>query len=83
MTLPVEDETEIEASRAPLLEHLVELRARLIICSAALAAAFVVCFIFSTPIYSFLLEPLQRAEGCWRCRRRPAPTTGRSTLCWR
>ncbi|HLI67426.1 MAG TPA: twin-arginine translocase subunit TatC [Caulobacteraceae bacterium] len=58
-----EDETEIEASRAPLLAHLVELRRRLIICAAALAVGFVICFVFATPIYRLLLEPLQRAEG--------------------
>ncbi len=39
-------EEEIEASRAPLLDHLVELRKRLIICSLALVAGFLVCFAF-------------------------------------
>jgi sec-independent protein translocase protein TatC len=48
---------EIEASRAPLLDHLVELRTRLIICVAALALGFAVCFGFSKQIYIFLLHP--------------------------
>ncbi|RAK52359.1 twin-arginine translocase subunit TatC [Phenylobacterium deserti] len=51
------DEAEIEASRAPLLDHLVELRKRLIICVAAVFLGFVVCFYYSTPIYLLLLHP--------------------------
>jgi sec-independent protein translocase protein TatC len=52
-----EDEGEIEASRAPLLDHLIELRRRLIICAAALAVGFGVCFAFSREIYIALLHP--------------------------
>lgn len=51
------DDHELEASRAPLLEHLTELRTRLIICVAALGLAFVLCFAFAQPIYLVLLEP--------------------------
>jgi sec-independent protein translocase protein TatC len=51
------DETDIEASRAPLMDHLVELRQRLIICIAAVAAAFLLCFFFSQQIYLALLRP--------------------------
>lgn len=54
---------EIEASRAPLLDHLVELRSRLIRCIVALFLAFVVCFIFSTQIYTLLLHPFAVAAG--------------------
>ncbi len=57
------EEHEIEASRAPLLDHLVELRGRLIICSAALAVGFILCFAFATQIYLFLLAPFERAAG--------------------
>ncbi len=57
------DESEIEASRAPLMDHLVELRARLITCSAALALGFGLCFYFSTDIYKVLLVPFERAQG--------------------
>jgi len=57
------DEHEIEASRAPLLDHLVELRSRLIICSAAMVVGFLLCFFFSTDIYVFLLAPFERAQG--------------------
>ncbi len=52
---------EIEASRAPLLDHLVELRSRLIICVAALALGFVICFGFATQIYIALLHPFEVA----------------------
>jgi sec-independent protein translocase protein TatC len=57
----VPDDDEIEASRAPLMEHLVELRSRLIICAWAIAIGFGVCFAFSQNIYIFLLGPFQRA----------------------
>jgi sec-independent protein translocase protein TatC len=56
-------EEEIEASRAPLLDHLIELRTRLIICVAAIAVAFGVCFAFVKPIFLFLVRPFTVAEG--------------------
>ena len=59
------DDDEIEASRAPLMDHLVELRSRLIICAWAIGLGFVVCFIFSTNIYLFLLEPFEKASQLW------------------
>jgi sec-independent protein translocase protein TatC len=57
------DEHEIEASRAPLLEHLVELRSRLIVCAGALAVGFVVCFIFATTLTKIMLHPYSMAEA--------------------
>ncbi|MDB5450924.1 MAG: sec-independent protein secretion pathway component TatC [Phenylobacterium sp.] len=51
------EDSEIEASRAPLLEHLVELRRRLVVCVIALGIAFAVCFAFATQIYTLLLHP--------------------------
>lgn len=53
----------IEASKAPLLDHLVELRRRLMWSVAALLAAFVVCFYFAQPIFNFLAAPLVDAWG--------------------
>ena len=50
---------EIESSRAPLLDHLIELRKRLIISVAALVVGFIVCFAFSRQIYIFLLHPFE------------------------
>lgn len=49
---------EVEASSAPLLEHLAELRSRLIWCFAALGAATIASFAFAEHIYNFLLVPL-------------------------
>jgi sec-independent protein translocase protein TatC len=57
------DETEIEASRAPLLDHLIELRRRLIICALALGIGFLVCFAFSRQIYILLLEPFEAGSS--------------------
>ena len=57
------DESEIEGSRAPLMEHLVELRQRLIMSIAALLVAFLVCFLFSKDILVFLTKPFQVAKG--------------------
>jgi sec-independent protein translocase protein TatC len=54
---------EIESSRAPLLDHLVELRMRLIVCVGAIAVAFGVCFAFVKPIFLFLVRPFTVAEG--------------------
>jgi len=55
------DEHEIEASRAPLLDHLIELRKRLIVCVAAIAIGFAVCFGFAAQIYLLLLHPFEIA----------------------
>jgi sec-independent protein translocase protein TatC len=57
-----EDEAEIEASRAPLLDHLVELRSRLIVCAAALVVGFLVSFVFVTPLLHVLLRPFAVAQ---------------------
>lgn len=42
----------------PLLEHLVELRRRLVYSFAAFVVAFIVCFYFSGEIFDFLVQPL-------------------------
>ncbi|MGA3307234.1 MAG: twin-arginine translocase subunit TatC [Xanthobacteraceae bacterium] len=52
-----EEEKEIEATKAPLMEHLVELRGRLIKALAAFAVAAVVCFFFARHIYNVLTWP--------------------------
>lgn len=57
------EEDEIEASRAPLIDHLIELRRRLIWAVVAIAIAFVVCFIFASDIFNILLRPYERAAG--------------------
>ncbi len=56
-----DDEAAVDATKAPLLDHLVELRKRLVISLVAFVACFVVCFIFAKPIYTFLKAPLDHA----------------------
>ncbi len=53
----IDDDSEIEASRAPLLDHLVELRKRLIICIAALVVGFLACFFVTDEIFKILFRP--------------------------
>ncbi|HWV40452.1 twin-arginine translocase subunit TatC [Pseudorhodoplanes sp.] len=58
-----EDEDEIEASKAPLLDHLIELRSRLIKALIAFAIAFVFCFAFAKQIYNILVWPFVWVAG--------------------
>ena len=53
--------SEIDDSRAPLLDHLIELRRRLLYCIAAIVLAFAVAMYFAEPIFAFLVQPLLRA----------------------
>lgn len=57
------DENELEASKAPLMEHLKELRQRLLISVGALLVGFFIAFFFAQPIYNFLADPLISAWG--------------------
>jgi sec-independent protein translocase protein TatC len=52
---------EIDASRAPLLDHLIELRRRLLYCIAAIVLAFGVSYWFAEDIFAFLVQPLLTA----------------------
>jgi sec-independent protein translocase protein TatC len=54
---------DIEATKAPLMEHLIELRRRLIWSSLAILVAFAVCFYFARDIYNLLVWPYQLAAG--------------------
>jgi len=56
-------DADIEASRAPLMDHLIELRQRLIRAIYAFFAAFIVCFYFSRHIYNILTWPYVRVVG--------------------
>jgi sec-independent protein translocase protein TatC len=57
------DEDEIEASRAPLMDHLIELRGRLVVCVVAFVIGFIGCFAFAEPIYIFLVKPFAAAAA--------------------
>ncbi|UWQ20910.1 twin-arginine translocase subunit TatC [Jannaschia sp. W003] len=61
-----DDERYIESSAAPLIEHLAELRTRLIRSVIAFIVAMVLCFTVAEPILNFLAEPIAevlRARG--------------------
>ena len=52
---------EIDETKAPLLDHLIELRARLLWSIAALAVAFAISLYFAKPIFGLLAQPLLNA----------------------
>ena len=52
---------DIDETQAPLMEHLVELRGRLLRSVLVLAIAFGVCFYFADDILAFLARPLAEA----------------------
>ena len=54
---------DIEATKAPLMEHLVELRSRLIKALLAFAVMFVLCFFFAKQIYNVLVWPFVWVAG--------------------
>ncbi len=54
---------EIEASRAPLIEHLTELRSRIIKAMLAFLAMTILCFSVAKYIYSILVHPYIWAAG--------------------
>ena len=55
-----EEHDEIDDSAAPLIEHLAELRTRLINSVVAFLVGMVICFTVATPIFNFLTAPLCR-----------------------
>jgi len=54
---------DIEATKAPLMEHLIELRSRLIKALVAFTVMFVLCFIFAKNIYNILVWPFVWVAG--------------------
>src|SRR5690606_36686033 len=54
---------DIEATKAPLMEHLIELRSRLIKAVIAFALMFVLCFFFAKLIYNVLVWPFVWVAG--------------------
>ena len=57
------DEEDIDATKAPLIEHLIELRSRLIKSLIVFFAMFFLCFFFAKQIYNILLFPFEFAAG--------------------
>ncbi len=58
MALGIKD---IDETQAPLLDHLIELRGRLVKCVIALAITFSICLYFADDIFGFLVRPLTAA----------------------
>ena len=58
--MTVED---IEASKAPLMDHLIELRSRLIKALLGFAVAFIICFFFAKQIFNVLVWPFIWVAG--------------------
>ena len=54
---------DIDATQAPLIEHLIELRQRLIYCLIGFVAAFALSFMFAGKIYNLLVMPFFWALG--------------------
>jgi sec-independent protein translocase protein TatC len=52
---------DIDETKAPLLDHLIELRKRLLWCVAAIGAGFFICLYFARPIFAVLVQPLVAA----------------------
>lgn len=54
---------DIDASKAPLMDHLIELRQRLITALIAFVAMFLLCFLVARQIYNVLVWPYIWASG--------------------
>jgi len=60
---------DLDESAAPLIEHLAELRTRLIRSVIAFLIGMIICFTVATPIFNFLTDPLckvlsERGQDC-------------------
>jgi sec-independent protein translocase protein TatC len=58
-----EDEAALDATKAPLMEHLLELRTRLIWSVVSFGVCFGIAFAFAKPIFGFLIAPLHAATN--------------------
>ncbi|WNO54909.1 twin-arginine translocase subunit TatC [Stakelama saccharophila] len=56
-----DEDYDIDESQAPLLDHLIELRRRLLYCIAALLLTFIASYAFAEQIFAFLVQPLVHA----------------------
>ena len=54
---------DIEATKAPLMDHLIELRSRLIKALIAFGVMFAICFVFAKDIYNVLVWPFVWVAG--------------------
>ena len=56
-------DADIDATKAPLMDHLIELRSRLIKALIAFFITMILCFVFAKYIYNILLFPYELAAG--------------------
>lgn len=56
-------EENVEESSAPLIEHLIELRQRLMYALIAIVILFLICFYFANEIFNILVIPYQQGAG--------------------
>ena len=63
------DDDEVEASRAPLLDHLSELRNRLMTSLTFTVVGVIISFFFADAIFLFLVEPFQTAMAAEQAER--------------
>ena len=56
---PLDEATDADPGKMSFLDHLDELRKRLIITAIALLGGFLLCFAFINPIFDFIMRPLQ------------------------
>ncbi len=54
---------DLDETKAPLLDHLIELRKRLLYCIWAMFLSGAVCFYFADHILAFLVAPLKSGYG--------------------
>ncbi|MEM7570041.1 MAG: twin-arginine translocase subunit TatC [Pseudomonadota bacterium] len=58
--------TDIDDTQAPLIDHLIELRRRLIYALLGLVIACLFGFLVAEPVYNFLIAPLENTYASWR-----------------
>ncbi len=56
-------DADIEATKAPLMDHIIELRTRLIRALAAFLVMFIICFFFAKDLYNLLVVPYTHVAG--------------------
>ncbi|KQZ98459.1 preprotein translocase subunit TatC [Mesorhizobium sp. Root157] len=61
--MSVTDKDDIEKSSAPLVEHLMELRTRLMWSIGGFFVAFLICFFFAKPLFNLLVVPFKWATS--------------------